>query len=68
MSHELIIIHQGSGPGGEAQAHLHYKPSHDLPDRVAFRRLQRANKIIEELLDFLYAPADEADPPDAVES
>lgn len=57
MSHELIIIHQGEGPGGETKTELHYTPSHGLPDRVAFRRLQRANKIIDELHDFLYAPA-----------
>jgi hypothetical protein len=63
MSHELIIIHQGSGLGGETKTELHYTPSHAIPDRVAFRRLQRANKIIDELHDYLYAPADDSEPP-----
>lgn len=63
MSHELIIIHQGEGLGGKTHTELHYTPSHDIPDRVAFRRLQRANKIIDELHDFLYAPADGGEPP-----
>lgn len=62
MSHELIIIHQGEGPGGKTKTELHYEPSHHIPDRVAFRRLQRANKIIDELHDFLYAPADGTEP------
>lgn len=56
MSHEVIIIHQGEGEGGEVRSELHWKPSHALSDDEAFRRLKHANKTLDRLSDFLYAP------------
>lgn len=57
MSHEIIIIHKGSGPGGEVETTLSYKPTHDLNDDEQFRRAKHAHKVLEKLSDYLYAPS-----------
>jgi hypothetical protein len=57
MSHEVIIIHQGDGLGGKVESRLSWQPSHDLTDDEQFKRLKHANKVLDRLSDFLYAPA-----------
>lgn len=64
MTHEVIIIHQGSGVGGEVKSEVSYKPSHVLSEGEQFSRLKHANKVLDKLSDFLYAPPDTAAPPD----
>jgi hypothetical protein len=43
---------------------LSYKPSHELPAGEAFKRLAHADKVIDKLHDFLYAPASTPVPED----
>jgi hypothetical protein len=64
MSHEVIIIHNGEGPGGEVHSTLSYKPSHNLSDDEQFKRLKHANKVLDRLSDYLYAPAGASPPED----
>lgn len=64
MTHEVIIIHQGSGGGGEVHSTVSYKRSHELSDDEAFKRLKHANKVLEKLSDYLYAAPGAAAPPD----
>ena len=65
MSHEIIIIHQGSGAGGEVKSEVSYKPSHELSDDEQFKRLKHANKVLDKLSDFLYAPPGATPPTDS---
>jgi hypothetical protein len=62
MSHEVIIIHQGSGEGGEVESKVSYKPSHSLSEDEQFRRLKHANHVLDKLGDYLYAPPGAAAP------
>lgn len=62
MSHEVIIIHQGTGPGGEVKSEVSYKPSHSLSEQEQFQRLKHANKVLDKLSDFLYAAPGAAAP------
>jgi hypothetical protein len=55
MSHEVIIIHNGTGPGGEVRSEVSYKPTHSLSDEEQFKRLKHANKVLDKLSDYLYA-------------
>lgn len=64
MSHEVIIIHQGSGAGGSVESKVSYKPSHTLTEDEQFRRLKHANRALDKLNDYLYAPAGASPPED----
>lgn len=57
MSHEVIIIHNGEGPGGVVRSQISYTPSHTLSVAEQFKRLQHANKVLDKLSDYLYAPS-----------
>lgn len=64
MSHEVIIIHHGEGDGGYVESKVSYKPSHLISEAEQFQRLKHANKVLDKLSDFLYAPPGAAAPDD----
>lgn len=57
MSHEIIIIEKGTGETGTAESQVKYTPSHDEPDRVSFKKMQHAKRVLADLNDYLYGAA-----------
>lgn len=54
MSHQIIIIQSGTGPGGSAKGTVEYTPNHSVPGAVQIRKAEKAGKVLEKLNDFLY--------------
>ena len=60
MSHVIIIVDDGTGPGGSAKATVEYTPSHDTSPSDQMRRVRKVERALQRINDFLYN--DGADP------
>jgi len=54
MSHVIIIVQNGTGPGGSAKATVEYTPNHAVPGALQIRKAEKAAKVLEKLNDYLY--------------
>jgi hypothetical protein len=54
MSHTIIIVQNGTGPGGSATARVEYTPDHAVPPIIQIRKAEKAAKVLEKLNDYLY--------------
>ena len=62
MSHQIIIIQSGTGPGGAATGRVEYTPSHTVPGALQIRKAEKAAKVLEKLNDYLYGSGPEPYP------
>lgn len=54
MTHRIVIVQSGTGPGGSATSTVEYTPNHAVPGNVQIRKAEKAAKVLEKLNDFLY--------------
>lgn len=54
MSHQIIIIQSGTGPGGSAKSTVDYTPNHAVPGVLQIRKAEKAARVLEKLNDYLY--------------
>lgn len=54
MSHRVVIIAGGNGPGGTAESRAEWTPSHDLSGNEQLRRIEKATRLLEKVNDVLY--------------
>ena len=62
MSHVIIIVQTGIGPGGSAKGTVEYTPNHSVPGAVQIRKAEKVAKVLEKLNDYLYGSGDEPYP------
>lgn len=55
MSHVIIVVQNGTGPGGSASSRIEYTPDHAVPPVLQMRKAARAEQVLEKLNDYLYA-------------
>ena len=54
MTHRIIIVEDGTGPGGSAKSTIEYTPNHAVPGVLQIRKAEKAAKVLEKLNDYLY--------------
>jgi len=54
VTHRIIIVENGTGPGGSASSTVEYTPNHAVPGAQQIRKAEKAAKVLEKLNDYLY--------------
>ena len=54
MTHRIVIVEDGTGPGGSATATVEYTTNHAVPGALQIRKAERVAKILSKVNDYLY--------------